>query len=78
VRARLPLLWFDRTLRAYGPLLPLPILALRLAATWAALPSSEQQQARLPAHPVLSSHDGSTHEHACSAINVPPGHECLR
>ena len=28
----LPLLWFDRLLRHYGALLPLPILALRAAA----------------------------------------------
>ena len=44
VRARLPLLWFDRALRVYGPLLPLPILALRLASHWADLPSSERPQ----------------------------------
>ena len=28
----LPLLWFDRLLRHYGALLPLPILALRAAS----------------------------------------------
>jgi hypothetical protein len=34
----LPLLWFDRVLRAYGPLLPLPVVALRAAATAASPP----------------------------------------
>ena len=35
LRQRLPLLWFDRFLRTWGPLLPLPLVALRLAASYA-------------------------------------------
>lgn len=31
LQARLPLLWFDRLLRRHGPLLPLPVFAIRLA-----------------------------------------------
>lgn len=40
LQARLPLLWFDRLLRRYGPLLPLPIFAIRLAVDIAAVLSS--------------------------------------
>ena len=32
LQQRLPLLWFDRLLRRLGPLLPLPVVALRLAS----------------------------------------------
>lgn len=75
VRERLPLLWFDRALRAYGPLLPLPVLALRLASIWAGLPSSEQQQACLPTLPVAVLVVQSLH--ACSASRSPAGYAGL-
>ena len=42
LKARLPLLWFDRFLRRHGPLLPLPIFAIRLATDVSALLSSGQ------------------------------------
>lgn len=43
LRARLPLLWFDRLLRTWGPLLPLPLIVLRLAASYAHLASASRQ-----------------------------------
>lgn len=32
VQQQLPLLWFDRLLRRFGPYLPMPVVALRLAS----------------------------------------------
>lgn len=43
LKARLPLLWFDRLLRRHGPLLPLPVFAIRIATDVAALVSSGQR-----------------------------------
>ncbi|CAL8465031.1 g4566 [Coccomyxa elongata] len=40
LQARLPLLWFDRLLRRHGPLLPLPVFAIRLAVDIAAVLSN--------------------------------------
>ncbi len=34
-RAKLPLTWFDRLMRSYGPLLPVPVLLLRWCAATA-------------------------------------------
>ena len=55
LQQRLPLLWFDRLLRKFGPLLPLPVVALRLASDLVLLRGEEQrltglQSGRLQGH----------------------------
>lgn len=40
LKAQLPLLWFDRVLRRYGPLLPLPVFVVRVIADLAFASSS--------------------------------------
>ncbi len=61
LKARLPLLWFDRLLRRWGPLLPAPVLAVRLAADVAALLASGQ---------ALSSPAGSRLRHHLAETTV--------
>ncbi len=43
LQQRLPLLWFDRMLRRFGPLLPLPVVALRAASDLVMLHSEQHQ-----------------------------------
>ena len=43
LQQRLPLLWFDRLLRRFGPLLPLPLVALRAASDLVMLYSEQHQ-----------------------------------
>ena len=43
LQQRLPLLWFDRLLRRFGPLLPLPVVALRAASDVVMLHSEQHQ-----------------------------------
>lgn len=43
LQQRLPLLWFDRLLRRFGPLLPLPVVALRAASDLVMLHSEQHQ-----------------------------------
>ena len=47
LQQRLPLLWFDRLLRRLGPLLPLPVIALRLASDLLVLRGEQHQLAGL-------------------------------
>ena len=47
LQQRLPLLWFDRALRRLGPLLPLPVVALRLASDVLVLRGEQHQLAGL-------------------------------
>lgn len=60
LKARLPLLWFDRLLRRWGPLLPAPVLAVRLAADVAALLASGQEGLGSPAGSRLRHHLAET------------------
>ena len=47
LQQRLPLLWFDRLLRRLGPVLPLPVVALRLASDLLVLRREQHQLAGL-------------------------------
>ena len=47
LQQRLPLLWFDRLLRRLGPLLPLPVVALRLVSDILVLRGEHHQLAGL-------------------------------
>ena len=47
LQRRLPLLWFDRLLRRFGPFLPLPVVALRLASDLVMLRGEQHRLAGL-------------------------------